>query len=128
MILKLKIKIILSENIAEQFGISQRTVKVSGNNIRRYPPAQASRKRNKSVRIPAEQVYVNTRLRIKAFGKGKRYHMAQIAVASFIFNKQNQMIARTVYRVFTVKTGPSRNVYFAAYYRLDSALAAGTVK
>ena len=127
-ILNFDIVMILAKNLGIFQGILACGGKIALGEKLGNATAKASGKRNKTVRILAQQFIVYTRAVVKALGKGARNKLDQVAISLHIFAKENQVLGIPLPCVEFCETRIGSNVNLTTNDGFDARFFAGAVK
>ena len=108
-ILDLKVEV-FSEKRLHPKRVLLRPLHVAEEDHLRNIARKAGRKRNQPLVVLFEQLHIDTRLGIKALGKGCGNHCNKISVSDFVLTKKNKVIARGIALALLLMARPCSNV------------------
>ena len=128
LILHLEKKIAGAENVAERRGRLERLALVARANLGRDLPFQAAAQPNQPLGVLGEQLLVDARLVVEAFGIPGRHELDEVVIALIGLSQQHQVVVRIAVRAAFRVPAARRDVDLAAENRLHSALLRVIVK
>ena len=128
MILHFQIEVVTVKNFKELLAQLIRTVDIALSQRTRNRTRQTGRQADQPLAMLPQQIHINARLHIKAFGKTERDHMNQVAVACHVFAQQDQMAVPFTVHITAVKARMRRDINLTPDDRMDALGLAGAVK
>ena len=122
LILHLEEEVVRPEDVAETAGRFERGTRLLDLQRARHLALEAAAEADEAFRVPREQLLVDARPVVKAFGIARRDELDQVLVALVRLREQHEVI-RLGLRSRLVEAAPLRDVDLAAENRLQSAIA-----
>ena len=127
-ILYLKIKVILAEQIPQFHRLRLGGLVIAANDLLRYLAREAAGETDKPLGMLMQQRPVDARLDIEALGEGHADKVAEIFVALLVFAQEDQVRIVVVYAVLLVGHVPRRDIDLTADYGLDALGLTGLIE